>query len=73
MKVFPSGKTYGEELRKRAELYKGEERDIVVEPLTVYPQLLYFSDIEENPEDWQNRGLCRFYGLNSVRKEQKQE
>lgn len=68
-----SAKQYGEELRKRAELYKGEERDIVVEPLTVYPQLLYFSDIEENPEDWQNRGLCRFYGLNSVRKEQKQE
>lgn len=68
-----SAKKYGETLEKRAKLYNGGEKDIVVEPLEIEPELLYFSDITEDPEDWQNKGLCRYYGLNSVRKEKKQE
>lgn len=68
-----SAKQYGDILKRRAQLYNSGEKDLVVEPLTVYPQLLYFSDITEDTEDWQNRGLCRFYGLNSVRKESWQE
>lgn len=31
------------------------------------PVLLYFSDIKEDVLDWENRGLCRFYGLEGVR------
>jgi len=66
-----SAQKYGETLAKRAELYNSGEKDIVVEPLEVEPQLLYFSDISTDPEDWQNRGLCRYYGLDSVRKRKK--
>lgn len=63
-----SAKAYGEALRERAELYNSGEKDIIVDALETEPELLYFSDITEDPEDWQNRGLCRYYGLDSIRK-----
>lgn len=66
-----SAKTYGDALEKRAELYNSGEKDIVVEALEAEPELLYFSDIAEDPEDWQNKGLSRYYGLNSVKKQKK--
>lgn len=61
-----SAREYGEALKERAALYNSGEKNIVVEPLEAQPALLYFSDIKEDPEDWENRGLCRFYGLDSV-------
>lgn len=62
-----SAKAYGDALKERAVLYNSGERDVVVEPLPAQPKLLYFSDIKEDPEDWENKGLCRFYGIDSVR------
>lgn len=61
-----SAKAYGDALKERAELYNSGEKNIVVEPLPSQPELLYFSDIKSDPADWENRGLCRFYGLESV-------
>ena len=61
-----SAKAYGDALRERMVLYNSGEKDVVVEPLNDQPRLLYFSDIKEDPEDWENRGLCRYYGIDSV-------
>lgn len=66
-----SARAYGESQKVRIQLYHSGELDIVVEPLKTMPVLLYFSDISEDSGDWQNRGLCKYYGLNSVRKEKK--
>ncbi len=66
-----SAKAYGDAMKERIVLYHSGEKDVVVEPLPVQPALLYFSDIKEDPEDWENRGLCRFYGIDSVRVERK--
>lgn len=30
------------------------------------PELLFYSDIAEDPEDWQNRAVARYYGKKSV-------
>lgn len=68
-----SAKAYGKALKERAELYNSGEKDIIVDALETEPKLLYFSDITEDTEDWQNRGLSRYYGLNSVRKNKKVE
>lgn len=62
-----SAKAYGDALRERMELYGSGEKNITVKPLPSQPALLYFSDIKEEPEDWENKGICRFYGLESVR------
>lgn len=68
-----TAKAYGEALKERAEIYETSKgQDVVVKPLPAQPELLYFSDISSDPEDWQNKGLCRFYGLNTVRVEEKE-
>lgn len=66
-----SAKAYGDTLKERAKIYQGTEKNVVVQPLPTNPALLYFADIEENPDDWKNKGLCRFYGLESVVVQQK--
>lgn len=65
--VNGNAQDYGEALEKRMEQYHSGEKNIIVEPLPCQPELLYFSDIKEDPEDWENRGICRFYGLESVK------
>lgn len=62
-----SARAYGQALEERISLYQSGEKNIVVEPLPEQPVLLYFSDIKPDPEDWENKGVCRFYGLESVR------
>ncbi|MCM1135705.1 MAG: DUF6056 family protein [Clostridium sp.] len=62
-----SAKAYGDALGERLELYRSGEKNIIVEPLPSQPELLYFSDIKEDSEDWENKGVCRFYGLESVK------
>lgn len=58
---------YGREQEERTQMYHdkaGEE--LVVKPFSAQPSLLFFSDIENDPEDWKNLGVCRYYGLDSV-------
>ena len=62
-----SAQAYRHALEERTELYRSGEKNIVVEPLPAQPALLYFSDIKADSEDWENRGVCRFYGLESVK------
>ncbi len=64
--ISGDAKAYGDALKARTRLYNSGEKNVVVEPLPCYPQLLYFSDIKEDPSDWENLGICRFYGLDSV-------
>lgn len=60
-------RAYGDALRTRIERYKSGEKDIVLEPLPCRPRLLYFSEVREDSQDWENLGVCRYYGLDSVR------
>lgn len=63
-----NAKAYAEAMQERIEIYNNSAgMDVEVEPLPVKPKLLCTSDISEDSEDWINLGVCRFYGLNSVR------
>lgn len=64
-----SARAYGDALRERMVIYNSGEKDVVVKPLPAQPALLYFSDIKEDPQDWENKGLCKFYGIDSVQVE----
>lgn len=62
-----SARAYGDALRERMEIYRNAGEGIIeVEPLPSQPVLLYFSDIKEDPEDWENKGLSRYYGFEGV-------
>ena len=66
-----SAKKYSDAQKERIELYNSGEKNIVVRPFDEQPKLLYFSDIKQDSEEWENKGLSRFYGLDSVRIEKK--
>ena len=62
-----SAAAYGDALKERMEIYRsGGEGIIEVESLPTQPVLLYFSDIKEDSEDWENKGLSRYYGFEGV-------
>lgn len=59
---------YGAAMQERADIYNASAgMDVEVGPLPAKPKLLCTSDISADSEDWVNLGVCRFYGLNSVR------
>ncbi len=63
-----NAKAYAEAMQERIEIYNDSAgMDVEVAALSVKPKLLCTSDISEDSEDWINLGVCRFYGLNSVR------
>lgn len=62
-----SAVTYGQELEERIKLYHSKAGEsLIVEPLSMQPELLFFSDIEKDSQDWKNQGVCRYYDLGSV-------
>lgn len=64
--VSGDAKAYGDAMRERLELYSSGEKNVVVSPLPCRPKLLYFSEVREDPENWENIGVCRYYELNSL-------
>lgn len=64
--VNGNARDYGNALKERMALYQSGEKEIVTDPLPCQPELLYFMDIEDEPGDWKNQGICRYYGLQSL-------
>lgn len=65
--VSGEAETYNEAMKQRIEAYESGESKVEVSPLPATPDLLFFSDIKEDPNDWENLGVCKFFGLDSVR------
>lgn len=66
-------KAYGDAMKERGILYRSGEKNLVVPKLPVNPPLLFASDLKEDPDDWENQGVCRFFELESVRVEKREE
>lgn len=63
-----SAAQYGRENEKRLHILKNsEEQDAVLPRYTVQPNLLYFEDVSEDPDDWINQKMSEYYGKNSIR------
>lgn len=62
-----SAGVYGAEQRGRTELYHDRSNDMVeVDDFSEKPSLLFFSDITADENDWTNKGVARFYDLETV-------
>ena len=62
-----SAGVYGAEQRGRTELYHDRNNDMVeVDDFSAKPSLLFFSDITADENDWTNKGVARFYDLETV-------
>lgn len=63
-----SAAQYGRENEARLRILKNpREQDAVLPRYTVQPNLLYFEDVSENPDDWINQKMSEYYGKNSIR------
>lgn len=69
-----SAKTYHQALVDRTEIYySGIGGVIEVESLPVEPDLLYFSDITTDVNDWENKGVARYLGVEGVVRKPKEK
>lgn len=58
---------YDRELNERdAYLSRTTESNAAVPPLSVYPELIFHTDITSDPEDWRNSHIALFYGKDRV-------
>lgn len=58
---------YDRELNQRnAYLSQTTESNVAVPPLSVYPELIFHTDITSDPEDWRNSHIALFYGKDRV-------
>ena len=57
---------YALENAARIKVLKGTEADVVVESLSVRPELLFYSDMSTDASDWTNTAVADYYGKNSV-------
>lgn len=69
-----NAKLYHDTLVERTELYYSSKEKIVeVESLPVEPQLLFFSDISTDVNDWENQGVARYLGIEGVVRKPKEK
>ena len=65
--ISGEARTYSAKLNERHELLlETNDSEVAVEYIEEKPKLLYFADITENPDDWHNVGLARYYNKNKV-------
>ena len=63
-----SAAQYGRENEERLRILKNpREQDALLPRYTVQPNLLYFEDVSEDPDDWINQKMSEYYGKNSIR------
>lgn len=63
-----SAAQYGRENEERLRILKNpREQEAVLPRYTVQPNLLYFEDVSEDPDDWINQKMSEYYGKNSIR------
>lgn len=57
---------FHEEYRDRLDLLYGSKKEVHFKPYSVKPYLLYLDDITEDPYDWRNIGMARWYDKEKV-------
>lgn len=63
-----SAAQYGRENEERLRILKNpREQDALLPRYTVQPNLLYFEDVSEDPDDWINQKMSEYYGKYSIR------
>lgn len=66
--ISGEAKEYDEEMNSRIKYYSDESLvDVELEPLTVYPKLLYFQDLSTDSKDWKNIDAAIYYDKNTIK------
>ena len=61
-------KVFDKECKARYTMYSNPEiKDVIVEPFTVTPDIIFHSDITEDPDNWKNKCIKKYFNKHSVR------
>lgn len=61
-------KVFDKECKERYTVYSNPDiKDVVVEPFTVTPDIIFHSDITEDPDNWKNKCIKKYFNKHSVR------
>ena len=61
-------KVFDKECKERYTLYSNPEvKDVIVEPFTVTPDIIFHSDITEDPDNWKNKCIKKYFNKHSVK------
>ncbi|MCR4903651.1 MAG: DUF6056 family protein [Butyrivibrio sp.] len=55
-----------ENIERISVMESSEGEDIVVDRLNVRPNLLFYMDLSDDPQEWSNTAVAKYYGLNSI-------
>ena len=64
--ISGEAKTYDMEMKQRQQAYLSDTAQVQVSPLTAKPELLFWEDITDNPDEWINQVVARFYRKDEV-------
>ena len=64
--ISGEAKTYDMEMKQRQQAYLSETAQVQVVPLSAKPRLLFWEDITDNPDEWINQVVARFYRKDEV-------
>ena len=58
---------YLQEFVEREEIImNSKEKNLIVPSLSVYPEVIFFDDITDDPMDWKNIVASNYYGVESI-------
>ncbi len=57
---------YLAEYEERLEILAGDDRVVELEPFSGKPYLLYFGDITDDPENWENKSMSRYFEKDEI-------
>ena len=61
-------KVFDKQCKERYTVYSNLDiKDVVVEPFTVTPDIIFHSDITEDPDNWKNKCIKKYFNKHSVR------
>lgn len=62
-----SARAYGEAYEERTKILLDDTvKDVVFEKLPAEPELLFFSDLTDDKDSWENKAVAKYYGKDSV-------
>ena len=61
-------KVFDKECKERYTVYSNPAiKDVIVEPFTVTPDIIFHSDITEDPDNWKNKCIKKYFDKHSVK------
>ena len=63
-----TARQYYEEYQERLEILEDDsKKEVYLKPFSVKPYLLFFTDIEDDADDWVNGAMAQYYGKEKVK------